>query len=83
MAAQSKEQPLKDWHGNVVPGVVLRSTKNTGFKVRTDENGRPYWMNDGRRDYELPFLKVSERNESGTFETAYDSRCSPPPLATA
>ena len=42
--------------------------------------GGKYWLNEGERDYVLPFITVSERNENGIFETTFDSRCNPPLL---
>jgi hypothetical protein len=78
VANKSKQRPLLDWHGKVVSGVIVHTVKNSKFKIRTDENGKDYWLNEGERDYELPFLKVSERKENGAFEIVYDSRCCPP-----
>lgn len=75
------KQKVLDWHGNPVPGVYRHKVKDTGFRIFKDEHGKEYWLNEGERDYVLPFLTVSERNESGVFETVYDSRCSPPPPA--
>ena len=70
---------LLDWNGNAIPEVCRRISKANGFKTYKDENGNDYWINEsGERDYELPYLVVSKRTESGTFETLYDSRCSPP-----
>lgn len=79
----TNSQQVLDWNGNLIPGVLLRAVRDTRFRVYKDENGKEYWMNEGERDYVLPFLTVSERNESGVFETVYDSRCSPPQLAKA
>jgi len=59
-------------------GLWRRKSKNNGFRVYMDEHGKKYWLNEGERDYVLPFIMVSERNENGVFETVYDSRCNPP-----
>jgi len=75
------EQVL-DWNGNPIPGVFRHTGHDTGFRIFKDEHGKAYWLNEGERDYTLPFLTVSERNESGLFETVYDSRCSPLQPAT-
>ena len=74
---ENSEQVL-DWNGKSIPGVVRRKVKNTKFRVYKDENGKAYWLNEGKPDYVLPFLTVSERNENGIFETVFDSRCSQP-----
>lgn len=72
-------EQLLDWQGNPIPGVFRHKTKDTGFKIHKDEQGKEYWINEsGERDYELPYLVVSKRTESGTVETIYDSRCDPP-----
>lgn len=76
--AKSDCEEVLDWKGNPIPGLSRRRVKDTGFRTYRDEHGAEYWLNEGERDYELPFLTVSERNESGIFETVYDSRCSPP-----
>lgn len=82
MNATRKNDEALDWRGNPIPGVYRRTVKDTRFRVYADEHGKKYWLNEGERDYMLPFLTVSERNENGTFETVYDSRCSPPQPAT-
>jgi hypothetical protein len=79
--AKPKCEPLLDWRGKPIAGVWRHRGKKTGFKTYTDEQGKEYWINDGERDYDLPFLKVSERNENGIYETVFDSRYSPPPPA--
>jgi hypothetical protein len=67
-----------DWNGHPIPGLCFRTGVNTGFKTYADEQGKNYWMNEGERDYELPFIKVSRRNENGVYATVFDSRCSLP-----
>ena len=79
----ANSEQILDWNGNPIPGVYHHKVKNTGLRIYTDEQGKKYWLNEGERDYVLPFLTVSERNESGVFETVFDSRCSPPQPATA
>jgi hypothetical protein len=64
-----------DWYGNPIPGIVRCRRKDTGFRVYEDEHGKEYWMNEGKRDYHLPFLKVSDAE---TGQVVYDSRCEPP-----
>ena len=83
MYGMASSEQLLDWNGNPIPGVIRRTVKDTKFRIYKDENGKEYWMNDGKRDYELPFLTVLERNESEIFETVYDSRCRPPQPAKA
>ncbi len=78
--SKNKCTEVLDWHGNPIPGLVLRTDVTTGFKTYEDEHGKKYWMNEGERDYEFPFVTVSERNENGVYETVFDSRCNPPPL---
>ena len=69
---------MLDWNGNPIPGVYRRKSKDNGFRIYEDGHGKKYWINEGERDYVLPFLTVSECNENGLFEIVYDSRCSRP-----
>jgi len=81
--AKSKCEEVSEWKDNPIPGLIRRRVKDTGFRIHKDEQCREYWLNEGERDYDLAFLTVSERNESGVFEIVYDSRCSPPQPASA
>jgi hypothetical protein len=79
IAKFNSKDELLDWNGNPIPEVRRHTSKNNGFKTYRDKSGKEYWINEsGEQDYELPYLEVSRRTESGTFETLYDSRCSPP-----
>jgi hypothetical protein len=77
----AKSNEVLDWYGNPIPGVYHRTNNDNRFKIYEDEHGKKYWLNEGERDYELPYLVVSKRNGNGASETVYDSRCNPPLLA--
>lgn len=58
-----------------------RKGADNGFRIYEDEQGQKYWLNEGVRDYVLPYVTVGRRKENGRFETTYDSRRDPPLLA--
>lgn len=70
---------MKDWYGNSVPGIRRCKRADDPFVFGTDEDGKRYWLHDGIRDYELPYLKMTD-TRTGTV--LYDSRCAPPPPDT-
>lgn len=51
-------------------------------EILPDERGKLYWLNDGKRDFAIPFVTVERCNESGILETLYDSRYDQPLLET-
>ena len=81
--AKSEYEEIVDAEGKPLFHGRLRRRKgaDSGFKIYEDDSGKKYWLNDGERDYVLPFVTVSRRKENGRFETVYDSRCVPPLLA--
>jgi hypothetical protein len=84
MATTKREEILgKDGKPLFPGGLWKRTHKDNGFRTFEDENGKTYWLNDGEKDYVLPFVTVSKRNENGVFEKTYDSRCDLPPTDEA
>lgn len=79
----------------ILKGYFDQGFKNDGKPIQpedrwieTTEDGQKFWRWNviwhDRLDVNDPaHLTISERNENGTFETKYDSRCNPPQLGRA
>jgi hypothetical protein len=61
MATRKKNtEEVLDANGkSLFPGGLWRhKSKDNGFRVYEDDHGKKYWLNDGERDYDLPYIIV-------------------------
>lgn len=74
MCGVMEPEQMLDWYGHQLPGVFYGPSEFHEL-IKTDEREAAYWINrSGEPDTELPYLVISERTESGTYVTVYDSR---------
>jgi hypothetical protein len=78
MSRIMEPEQMLDWYGCPLPGVFYGLSEFHEL-INADEREVAYWINEsGHPDYEMPYLVVSERTESETYVTVYDSRYDPP-----
>jgi len=82
------EEILKGYFGEAYAQTGPFAPKTNKYWIETTENGRQFqrWnviWHDRLDVNNPPHMTISERNESGIFETKYDSRCDPPQIGRA